>query len=102
MIFTQEVKKIKKLNDITKHILKDREKRLIIVEFNKRKDTKYYNFHKCLSFLVDDTDNAQCPGYPACGVEYFDSFEKGKKKIKALYKKVEYTPRYPIDKYVCK
>lgn len=96
----EAIKKVGTLDDVTKHILKHGVKRLIIVEFTKRKDTKYYNFHKYLSFLVDDVSDAQCPGYPACGVEYFDSFEEGKTKIEKLYKRIGYTPRYSIDKYV--
>lgn len=90
-----------KIDDVTKKTLEGN-RRFIIVEFEKEKNTKYYNFHKCLAFLVKDVENAECPGYPACAVEYFDSFEEGKKKIEALYKKLGYTPKYPIDKYVSK
>lgn len=90
-----------KIEDVTKETLKSN-RRFVIVEFRKRKDTKYYNFHKCLAFLVKDVKNAECPGYPACAVEYFDSFEEGKKKIEAHYKKIGYTPKYPIEKYVSK
>lgn len=90
-----------KVDDVTKRALTGN-KRFVIVEFTKRKDTKYYNFHKCLAFLVDDIKDAQCPGYPACAIEYFDNFDEGKKKIEALYKRVGYTPEYPVDKYVIK
>ena len=88
---------INKLEDVTKCLLQSN-RRFVIVEFN----DKDKPIHKCLAFLVKDVKNAQCPGYPACAVEYFDSFKEGKRKIEALYKKLGYTPKFPIDKYISK
>lgn len=87
----------KKVDDVTKRTLTGN-KRFVIVEF----DDKDKPIHKCLAFLVSDIKNAKCPGYPACAVEYFNSFEEGKRKIEALYERVGYTPEYPVDKYVSK
>jgi len=72
------------ITDLTKSIL--RNKQLVIVEF---KD-KYY-----LTFLVRDVENPQVPGFPACGLTYFESYKKAQDAIIDKYKELNY---YPINK----
>lgn len=63
----------------------NRKNRLAIVEF----DTK-----KCLVFFVEDSKKPQIPGYPATGVEYFDSHKLAVKSVKETYEKLNYTPEF--------
>ncbi len=76
------------LNDITEENLTSywgRKNRLAIVRFDNK---------KCLVFLVEDKEEPSIPGYPALGIEYFDSHEEAVRAVKKCYERLGYTPNH--------
>jgi len=60
--------------------------KIVVVDFNK-------NGGRCLTFLVNDTDPTEVPGYPAQSLSYLDSVEEARTAIKIKYNSLEYEPR---------
>ncbi len=74
------------LHDITKENLTSywkRKNRLAIVQFDNE---------KCLVFLVEDKAEPEVPGYPALGIEYFDSHKEAAEAVHKCYERLGYTP----------
>ena len=75
------------IKEIMKVLLKD--KQIIIVEFEKPNQKG----HQALTFLVDNVDHPQVPGYPANALCYYSSVADARSAIIKLYDEYGY-PHY--------
>lgn len=46
-----------------------------------------------LLFLVDDVEDAACPGYPAISLDYVENEEQAKKMVSEVYFGLKYQPQ---------
>jgi len=84
------------INDLTLEDLKsywNRPNKIVIV---KLAENNY------LTFLVEDCEKPQVPGYPASGIEYFKSHQEAIDMIKKCLNNLNYTPKFQEFGYYSK
>jgi uncharacterized UPF0146 family protein len=78
------------LENIKKEHLENRNNenggQIVIVDFDNNKK-------KCLTFLVDDIEKPNVPGFPAVSLSYFNTVAKARKEIIKKYRELNYNPK---------
>lgn len=74
------------ISDVTVAHLKDRPGQIVMVDFNN-------DGGRCLTFLVDDVEHPQVPGYPAVSLSYFNSVKDARLAIVDKYNELGYWPK---------